>query len=260
MQSYNTLILDNDNVNEGTADMRRGQSTETRYLLRMSLKVGNLDRAHIQAGLDPLPQTSYLITPKPTKHEAYVYTHAKAFDYVVNTIVMVASVGGGLATIAQLLLDLIRKRGEREFVLRIDSKSIKIRSRLSKDDVAEILQKTAKVVNREKGERVIADEKKKHQLMTLMTEREETKKNIRAYEGLVRAFEAGSPLRSWQVRKYRLCKKKLADFRKELTMLDREIRKLRRRHINSPTKSQIHAALQNKEHLLHSTKLRQLVH
>jgi Tfp pilus assembly protein PilP len=200
---------------------------EERYLLRMNLNAGNRDRAHFQAQLKTLPGTSYEVVPQPTKSETVAYAHAAAFDYFVNTVVTVATVAGGLASIAQLLLDLIRKRGEKELLVKFNSKSIRIKGNMSRDDVVAILRNAAKVVSRENGEHIITNEKDKHQLQMLTKKRQATKENIQAYETIVETFEARPKLNSWQDRKYRAYKKKLAGFRGRLTRLDRAVRKLR---------------------------------
>jgi hypothetical protein len=210
------------------------------YLLRLEIMAGNYDRVYIKERLRTIPQTSFLIHPAPTKLErrAYeiaptklerVYEYAKIADFVVNTLVTIATVGGGFAGIAALLLELTKtgRDGRREVTIKSNSKSIKIRGDMSGEEIVDVLRESAKVLSRQQAQEEISAERTLAKFLELSASAAQAKEAINAYEKLVRVFEKEPRPEKWQRRRCVFYKNKLAYLRRELSNLKRAEERLR---------------------------------
>jgi len=201
-----------------------------RYLVRLRITAGNYDRFYIKERLGAISQTSFLVDPAPTKLERPTseYAMASIADFVVDTLVTIATVGGGFAGIAALLLELTKtgRHVGREVTIKSNSKSIKISGDMSGEEIVELLRESAKVLSRQQAQEAICAERNLAKLLELSASAAQAKEAISAYGKLVRVFEKGPSLK-WQRRKYAFYKSKLAYFRKELSNLNRAEERLR---------------------------------
>lgn len=148
---------------------------------------------------------------------------------MVNTLVTIATVGGGFAGIAALLLELTKdgRHARREVTIKSDSKSIKISGDMSAVEIVDVLRESAKVLSRQQAQEAISAERNLTKLRELSASAVQAKEAISAYEKLVQVFEKEPPLKKWQRRKYAFYKDKLAYFRKQLSNANRAEERLR---------------------------------
>jgi hypothetical protein len=197
------------------------QDTKKFHLLRMKVTGNFSQTVAFEAGLTALPETSYEILPEDIE-SIFDYYGPVDLDFIATTTVAVVTVAAGLAAIAQLLLECTRKEGEKEVVVHIGSTEIKIKGNMPEDEIVSVLQNAATIVSREKGKRIITNEKKKKHLQILTSQRGRMKAMIKHYESRIKA----EPKRGRQDRKHQEADKQiLARLKRELTRLNREIRK-----------------------------------
>ena len=197
------------------------------YILALEFVAGNSERSYLERALSDIPGTSFFLAPKPALGKASIHAFAINPDNIVSTALTVATLLGHLAAIARLLLELAKRRGRDEVTIKTKSGYITIRGDMPQEVVVDMLREKARITSRTDARHAVAREKLRHQSAEVKEKIAFTRGAVKAYEGLVRTFMTASPLKEkWQHEKLYEYRKILAGYRRQLTVLERQKRRL----------------------------------
>ena len=138
---------------------------------------GESDREFFNARLNGVKETEVLVYPDPTPAEKWVYSRACSIDLVVNSVIVIVSVAGSLAAIAQCVHEFLKDRSKKadkadrqiiglgfdkatrvpsgiyealspaksHVLIKADSTEIEVTGEFSKKDILDVLREAAKM-------------------------------------------------------------------------------------------------------------------
>ncbi len=229
------------------------------YKFEFQFEAGNDDRLLFSDKLSTFEDSDFLIYTDPTEAEKWVYSHARSFDLIVNTVVMVVSTAGGVAAIAQLIFDILEQRKrknearpivgiywgknpppnasevvfkppENQVLVKQGSKIVRISGDFSKDEILAILQKAA-ATHRKNADAWIQKRKTHLRIQEIEQELRHAQWAIGEYNKLLEVFENDKPLSSDQKQAYVKYKKQKAYLCQQASRLRKELKRLKSKEV-----------------------------
>mgnify|MGYP001141019421 CR=1 FL=1 len=230
------------------------------YRFVMRFTGGKNDRELLSARLKELEGTDALIYADPTPAENWVYAHASSIDLVVNSVVMVITVAGSLAAIAQCIREFLKERSKRReeldrgilgmafpkgerppsdisealspprssILIKRNSIEIELTTELSENDILKILETVGKIMSREEALAWLQERNYILRKESIERELEPIEYAVPKYAGIVELFEKDlGQLKPQQLKRYKEYKTRLKRLQNEARRLTEELENLR---------------------------------